>query len=330
VKRNISVVTGGAGFIGSHLVDLLLEKGHEVRVIDNFSGGHKSNLKVAGANPNLKIFSEDILDLQVDSTIFHSVDYVFHLAGIGDIVPSIEKPNDYMAVNVQGTVKVLECARKNSIKKFVYASSSSCYGLADTPTDEFAIISPEYPYALSKYLGEQCVFHWNRVYGLPVNSICIFNAYGPRVRTTGAYGAVFGVFLKQKLMGKPFTVVGDGTQTRDFVYVTDVAQGFLLAAQTEISGERFNLGGGRPRSINELIEILKGPVIQIPKRPGEPDVTHADIAKISTMLNWKPKVAFQEGVETMLEHISEWENAPLWEPEGIAEATKTWFRFMNK
>ena len=330
MKRSISVVTGGAGFIGSHLVDLLLEKGHEVRVIDNFSGGHQSNLIDASINSNLKIFNEDILDLNVNSKIFESADFVFHLAGIGDIVPSIDKPIDYMKVNVQGTVNVLECARKNSIQKFVYAASSSCYGLADTPTNERSSISPEYPYALSKFLGEQCVFHWNRVYGIPVNSICIFNAYGPRVRTTGAYGAVFGVFLKQKLAGKPFTVVGDGTQTRDFVYVTDVAQGFLSAATTEISGERFNLGGGRPRSINELIEILEGPVIYIPKRPGEPDVTHADITKISAKLNWKPKVSFQEGVEIMLENISAWEKAPLWEPKGIAEATETWFRFMNK
>ena len=146
-----------------------------------------------------------------------------------------------MKTNVQGNARVLEACRYNNVKKLVYAASSSCYGLANTPTCEKHPINPMYPYALSKYLGEQTCFHWNKVYKLPVNSICIFNAYGPRVRTTGVYGAVFGVFLKQKLENKPLTVVGDGEQSRDFIFVTDVAEAFLAAAQTEITGERFNL-----------------------------------------------------------------------------------------
>ena len=164
----------------------------------------------------------------------------------------------------------------------VYAASSSCYGLAATPTDEAHPIAPQYPYALSKYQGEQAAFHWHRVYGLPVNSVCIFNAYGPRVRTTGAYGAVFGVFLRQKLAGKPFTVVGDGTQTRDFIYVTDVASAFLAAARTGLRGERFNIGAGDPQSINRLVSLLGGEVVHVPKRPGEPDCTFADIGKITS------------------------------------------------
>lgn len=330
MTKVISVVTGGAGFIGSHLVDLLLAQGHHVRIIDNFSGGHESNLNHNLENPNLEIFTESILDLLPDSKIFHSATYVFHLAGIGDIVPSIEKPDEYMNVNVQGTVKVLECSRYNNINKFVYASSSSCYGLASTPTNESAPILPKYPYALSKNMGEQAVFHWNSVYGLKANAVCIFNAYGPRVRTTGAYGAVFGVFLKQKLAGKPFTVVGDGSQLRDFVYVTDVAKAFLLAATTNVSGERFNLGGGNPQTINSLVEILGGPTVYLPKRPGEPDVTHADISKITSLLGWRPEVNFSQGVGLMLKHISDWENAPLWEPETIAQATQTWFKFMDR
>ena len=142
---------------------------------------------------------------------------MFHFAGIGDIVPSIERPTEYMDTNVQGTVHVLEARPPCAVlRKFVYAASSSCYGLAATPTREDHPIAPQYPYALSKYQGEQAAFHWHRVYRLPVNSIRIFNAYGTRVRTTGAYGAVFGVFFKQKLAGKPFTVVGDGTQTPRF------------------------------------------------------------------------------------------------------------------
>jgi UDP-glucose 4-epimerase len=329
MMQPISVVTGGAGFIGSHLVDLLLEEGHKVRVIDNLSGGHETNLSQHQSNPNLEFFSEDILNLEINSEIFDSAKYVFHLAGIGDIVPSIEKPADYLNINVQGTVKVLECSRRAGIEKFVYAASSSCYGLAETPTAEDAPIKPLYPYALSKYMGEQVAFHWGKVYGLPVNAVCIFNAYGPRVRTTGAYGAVFGVFLKQKLAGKPYTVVGNGTQLRDFVYVTDVARAFYLAAKTNMNGERFNLGGGNPQSINALIEILEGPVVYLPKRPSEPDITYADISKIQSMIGWKPMVSFNEGVHSMVQHISDWENAPLWDLDSIATATKSWFRFLD-
>jgi len=256
--KKISVVTGGAGFIGSHLVDLLLQKDHEVRIIDNLSGGHEANLKQHKNNKNLKCEWIDINNLAPDSSIFLEASYCFHLAGIGDIVPSIEKPIDYMQTNVQGTVNVLEASRKCNLKKVVYAASSSCYGLAKTPTSESHNIEPMYPYALSKYLGECSVFHWNKVYNLPVNSICIFNAYGTRVRTTGVYGAVFGVFLKQKLEGKPFTIVGDGTQARDFVYVTDVAEAFYAAAVSEISNERFNLGGRESSNYKLSCRIIKG------------------------------------------------------------------------
>jgi len=210
------------------------------------------------------------------------------------------------------------------------ASSSSCYGLAAVPTGEDHPIDPQYPYALSKYQGEQAAFHWHRVYGLPVNSVCIFNAYGPRVRTTGVYGAVFGVFFRQKLAGKPYTVVGDGTQRRDFIYVTDVAQAFLAAARTSISGERFNVGAGNPQSVNRLIELLGGDVVYVPKRPGEPDCTFANISKIVSQLGWKPVVPFEDGVRRMLVDIDRWRDAPLWDPDRIAEATKTWFQYLGK
>jgi UDP-glucose 4-epimerase len=235
-----------------------------------------------------------------------------------------------MDTNVQGTVRVLECARHADVDKFVYAASSSCYGLADVPTSENHPIAPQYPYALSKYQGEQAVFHWHRVYGLPGNSIVIFNAYGPRVRTTGVYGAVFGVFFRQKLAGKPYTVVGDGTQRRDFIYATDVAQAFLAAARTPISGERFNVGAGNPQSVNRLVELLGGDVVHVPKRPGEPDCTFADISKIVSQLGWKPTVAFEDGVRAMLVDIERWRDAPLWDPDRIAEATRTWFRYLGK
>src|SRR5246500_2631551 len=278
--RQVAVVTGGAGFIGSHMVDVLLDRGYRVRVIDNLSGGRTANLAHHARDPDRSLEESDIRELAPDGSLFRGADYVFHFAGIGDIVPSIERPLEYMDTNVQGTVHVLEAARHARVSKFVYAASSSCYGIAATPTREDHPISPQYPYALSKYQGEQATFHWHRVYRLPVNSVRIFNAYGTRVRTTGAYGAVFGVFFKQKLAGKPFTVVGDGTQRRDFLYVTDIAQAFLKASETSLVGEIWNLGAGNPQSVSRLVELIGGPVVYIPKRPGEPGVPSADIQKI--------------------------------------------------
>jgi UDP-glucose 4-epimerase len=330
MSERIAVVTGGAGFIGSHMVDLLLARGYRVRVIDNLVGGREANLAQHRNDPRLSFEQCDVRRLDAGDALFADASFVFHFAGIGDIVPSIERPTDYMDTNVQGTVRVLECARAAKVGKLVYAASSSCYGLAAVPTREDHPIAPEHPYALSKYLGEMAVLHWHRVYRQPTNSIRIFNAYGPRVRTTGAYGAVFGVFFKQKLAGKPFTVIGDGAQRRDFLFVTDVASAFLHAAETELTGEIWNLGAGDPQSVNRLVELLDGPVVHIPKRPGEPDCTFADIGKIRRDLGWKPVVPFDQGVRRMMEDIELWRDAPLWDPQSIAVATKTWFEYLGR
>jgi UDP-glucose 4-epimerase len=327
--RPIAVVTGGAGFIGSHMVELLLERGFAVRAIDNMVGGRAENVAHHANNSEFRLETRDIRSYAPDDALFRGAKYVFHFAGIGDIVPSIERPMEYMSVNVQGTVHMLECARHARVEKFVYAASSSCYGLAAVPTREDHPIAPQYPYALSKYQGEQAAFHWQRVYRLPANSIRIFNAYGTRSRTSGAYGAVFGVFLRQKLAGKPYTVVGDGTQSRDFLYVTDVAKAFLAAAETKRVGGYWNLGAGSPQSVNRLVELLGGEKIHIPKRPGEPDCTWADISKITSELGWKQQVSFEEGVARIVAAIDYWRNAPLWDPESIARATRTWFEYLS-
>jgi UDP-glucose 4-epimerase len=173
------------------------------------------------------------------------------------------------------------------------------------------------------------VLHWQRLYRLPANSIRIFNAFGPRSRTSGAYGAVFGVFLRQKLAGAPFTVVGDGTQRRDFLFVTDVAAAFLRAAEAGAPGETWNVGAGNPQSVNRLVELLGGDVVHIPKRPGEPDCTWADIGKITRELGWAPAVSFEDGVRRVLAEIDYWRDAPLWDPRSIANATKTWFDMLS-
>jgi UDP-glucose 4-epimerase len=326
-----AVVTGGAGFIGSHMVDLLVDRGHSVVVIDNLVTGRAENLARHRREPRVAFHEIDMCTVATDSRLFRDVDYVFHFGGIGDIVPSIEQPLEYMRANVDGTLAVLEASRHAGVRKFVYAASSSCYGMAtELPTTERAPIRPEYPYALSKYLGESAALHWAQVYRLPVISIRMFNVYGPRVRTTGAYGAVFGVFLAQKLHGKPFTVVGDGSQRRDFVFVTDVARAYLMAAESAETNQVFNLGSGDPQSINRLIELMGGDVVHVPKRPGEPDCTWADVGRIQRALGWKPEVAFPQGVAAMLGQIEEWRAAPLWTPEKIAAATRTWFEHLAR
>jgi UDP-glucose 4-epimerase len=326
----VAVVTGGAGFIGSHMVDLLLARGFQVRAIDSLLGGRVENVAQHKGNKAFVLEERDVRSYAPDDPLFKGVKYVFHFAGIGDIVPSIERPLEYMSINVQGTAHMLECARQAKAEKFVYAASSSCYGLAAVPTREDHPIAPQYPYALSKYQGEQATFHWHQVYGLPANSVRIFNAYGTRSRTSGAYGAVFGVFLKQKLAGKPFTVVGDGSQRRDFLYVTDVAKAFLAAAETKLVGRFWNLGAGNPQSVNRLIELLGGNRIGIPKRPGEPECTWADISRIKSELNWHPEISFEQGVAKIVAAIDYWRNAPLWDPESIAKATGTWFRYLGR
>jgi UDP-glucose 4-epimerase len=325
-----TLVTGGAGFIGSHLVDRLLADGHEVLVLDNFVTGRPENLVQHRDNARLAVHRVDVSDHEAIRPLFQGTEWVFHLAALADIVPSIQTPLTYHRANVDGTMAVLEAARLGGVKRLVYTASSSCYGLPDVfPTPETAPIRPMYPYALTKYFGEQYALHWHKTYRLPCLSLRLFNVYGPRSRTSGAYGAVFGVFLAQKLAGKPFTVVGDGAQTRDFTFVTDVADAFVTAASSEIQGEVFNVGSGSTYSINRLVELLKGSVIHIPKRPAEPDCTFADTAKIARDLNWHPKVCFEDGVKIMLQVIESWRNAPVWDPQSIAAATRDWFGYLG-
>lgn len=324
------LVTGGAGFIGSHVCELLAKQHHQLVVIDNLNGGRVENIARLLRQTNVQFHQVDICNKQHIQSLFDKVDWVIHLAGIADIVPSIETPQEYFETNVQGTLNVLECARENSVKRFVYAASSSCYGIPDHyPTAETALIQPKYPYALTKYMGEELVMHWHHTYQMPAVSLRLFNVYGPRVRTNGAYGAVFGVFLAQKVHGKPFTVVGDGTQTRDFTYVTDVARAFVEAAQSDLCGEIMNVGSGGHYSINYLVELLGGKPVYIPKRPGEPDCTFADVQKITRLLGWRPKVSFEQGVANMLAELNAWNDAPLWDPDSINIATKTWFQYLE-
>ena len=328
----LDLVTGGAGFIGSHLVDRLIAEGRCVRVLDNFIVGRRSNLQQHNGNPRLEIIEADICDMCVVDAACAGAERIFHLAARADIVPSIQEPQAYFRANVDGTFAVLEGARHHAAKRLVYIASSSCYGIPKTyPTPETAPPDCRYPYALTKYLGEQMVMHWAQVYRLPAISARFFNVYGPRARTSGTYGAVFGVFLAQLLAGQPLTIVGDGEQTRDFTFVDDVVDALLTVAASDKFGEIYNVGSGKPVSVNELVRLLGSPpTVNIPKRPGEPDCTWADISKIRAELGWEPKVSFADGVRVMRDNINYWRDAPVWTTSRIAEATADWFRFLGK
>ncbi len=330
IKGKCFVVTGGAGFIGSHLTERLIQDGHQVMVLDNLSTGRLQNLKAIEANPRLHFLNIDVSNFEGICNCFKGIDWVFHLAALADIVPSVTEPLKYHRANVEATIAVLEASRINGIKKFIYAASSSCYGIPDVyPAAETAIIQPQYPYALTKYVAELYAFHWEKIYRLPVVSLRLFNVYGLRSRTSGAYGAVLGVFLAQKLKKAPFTIVGDGRQKRDFIFVSDVVDAFIKAASARVENEIFNVGSGNPQSIDKLAALLGADKkVYIPKRPGEPDCTWADITKIGRMLGWRPAVSFEQGINIVLENIDYWKDAVVWTPESIEKATKEWFQYL--
>ena len=325
-----SIVTGGAGFIGSHLVDELLKLKHQVIVLDNFSTGRPDNL--SHVKDKIKLINCDISKKDKWLKEFENVDWVFHIAALADIVPSIQDPEGYFNANVVGTLNVAEASKKNNIKRIIYLASASCYGIpTEYPTSEKEKIKPEYPYALTKLLGEQIMLHWAKVYDLPVTSLRLFNVYGTKSRTSGTYGAVFGVFLAQKLAEEAFTVVGDGNQSRDFTYVSDVIRAIICAIKSNKIGEIYNVGSGESVSVNRIVKLLGAKKITyVPKRPGEPDKSLADISKIKKDLDWEPKIKIEEGVKELLKNINYWKNAPVWNPQSISEATKEWFKFLNK
>ena len=324
------IVTGGCGFIGSHLVEELLKnKKNKVIVLDNLISGRKSNLDIK--NKNLKFYKCDISKFNKKfNNHFKNVDKVFHLAALADIVPSINNPEIYFSTNVTGTLNILNACKNNFVKKFVYAASASCYGLPDKfPTSESAKISLHYPYALTKKMGEDLVLHWSKVYKVNVTSLRLFNVFGTRSRTSGAYGAVFGVFLAQKIHKKPLTIVGNGKQTRDFIYVTDVAKAFAKAGSLNRCGDIINIGSGKETSVNFIANQISNNTISIPKRPGEPDRSKADITKALKILKWRPKVKVKDGIKIMMNNLSYWKNAPVWNKKSISIATKVWFKFLK-
>lgn len=323
------LITGGAGFIGSHLVEVLVKKKKNVVVLDNLSTGRIENIRPF--LKNIKFIKCDISKKGKWEKEIKGKCYVFHLAALADIVPSMQNPKKYFNSNVNGTLNLLEACRNAKVLKFLYSASSSCYGITKKhPTKENEKINPMYPYALTKKLGEDLIIHWSKVYKIPYISLRLFNVYGTRSRTSGTYGAMFGVFLAQKIAGKPFTVVGSGNQTRDFTYVSDIIKAFLTASKSNIKNEIFNVGSGQTISVNKIVQILKGKKIFIKKRPGEPDCTFANISKIKKKLSWSPKIKIELGIKKLLNNIDYWKNAPVWTPKKINKATKIWFEYLDK
>ncbi|MDB2559784.1 GDP-mannose 4,6-dehydratase [Amylibacter sp.] len=323
------LVTGGAGFIGSNLSKFLAkEENKKVIVIDNLATGSKKNLvgsNISLVNADLSIRGD--WERQLDG-----VQEIYHLAALADIVPSIEKPEKYYQANVSGTLNLLQAILERCPSaNMVYTASSSCYGTPNIyPTPETSPVSPEYPYALTKMLGELLIMHWHKVYNIKANSCRLFNVYGNYSRNSGSYGAMFGVFLGQMINSLPITIVGDGYQSRDFTHVDDVVQALITTCRLNQKGEIFNVGSGVNVSVNEIVKHLGYNNIEhIEKRPGEPEITHADITKIKLMTNWYPKVSIDQGVHSLLKNIDLFSEMPAWTSEEIQEATKAWFQYLK-
>lgn len=320
-----SLVTGAAGFLGSHLVDQLIKEGHDVIGIDNEINGSWKNLEQWANNPRFKKVHMDILNIQSDDNNFKNLDYVFHLAALECPITSLEKPEIFFTTNIHGTVKVLQASKQSNLQKFVYASSAAIYGDASTPTLETDSINPMTPSCLTKSQAEDIVFHWGDLFNIPTNSLRIFTAFGPRDFSKLYPGSAVGIWLKQKLKGKPLTVIGNGDHARDFVYCTDVANAFYIAALEGKDSEVYNIGSGQATTLNEFTDLLKAKKSYIKDKIDEPQKTWGDISKFQFGCNWQPRIPLTSGVEFSLDVLSDWKDAPDWDEESLNNFFKAWF-----
>jgi UDP-glucose 4-epimerase len=290
------IVTGGAGFIGSNLVDALVSEGHEVIVIDNLSTGKEENVNSKATLLICDISHEDHITIMAEA--MKEADTVFHLAALARVQPSIENPQEFNKVNVNGTLHVLTAAKEAGVRRVVYSASSSAYGDATIfPTPENHPTDPLSPYGLQKLIGEQYCRVFYHCYGLETVSLRYFNVFGERQSLDGAYKLVMGIFADQRLKGKPLTITGDGEQRRDFTYVGDVVKANILASSSSLvgKGESINIGNGDNRSVNEIANLIGGPKEYIEKRL-EPEQTLADNTKAKQLLGWQPTTTVEEWI----------------------------------
>ncbi len=293
------LVTGGAGFIGSHLVDALLQKGHKVLVIDNISTGKRENL-----NEKAEFHELDLADLEKIKPLFKGVDFVFHLAAVPKIMVSIENPVSAHQNNLTNTLNILIAAKEARAKKVIYASSTSVYGdQATLPVREDVKPNPLNPYGVQKYTGELYCKVFSEIFNLPTVCLRYFNVFGPRQSFEGDYACVAGIFLRQKANKKPLTIVGDGTARRDFTYVKDVVRATILAAESNVGGgEVINIASGNNYSVNELAGIIGGATVNTPPRPGEIKESLGDIQKAKELLGWEPEYDMEKGLKEMMKN----------------------------
>ena len=296
----ISIVTGGAGFIGSHIVEQLLKLDHRVVVIDNeYSDNDNFHWRKDTINVNL-----DITDYKTLKNAFTGADYVFHLAAEARIGPAIENPVNALNINTIGTCNVLQCAREVGAKKVLYSSTSSGYGLNDAPNVETQPDDCLNPYSVSKIAGEKLCKMYTDLYGLKTIVFRYFNVFGERAPRKGQYAPVTGIFLRQKAAGESLTIVGDGEQRRDYIYVKDVANANVMAAisnpDDEAYGQVYNVGSGKNYSVNEIASFISDDTINIPPRVGEARNSLANIDKIRKTFAWKPEMNVEEWIKTQL------------------------------
>jgi UDP-glucose 4-epimerase len=290
------VVTGGAGFIGSHLVDALIAKGLHVRVVDNFATGRREHL-----HPRAELVAADIRDPKSLLHAFDNAACVFHTAAMPRVMLSIERPVETHLVNVIGTLNVLVAARDCGVRRVIYSGSSSVYGdQPSLPLKEAMAPNPLNPYALQKLTGEQYTRIFHTLFGLETLALRYFNVFGPRMAAEGAYVTVISVFLRQKRAGEPLTIHGDGRQTRDFTHVNDVVRANLLAMDTNVAdGRAINIGRGRNLSVNRVAELVGGPTVHVAPRPGDARDTLADLTQAREILGWEPEVETEEAIRAM-------------------------------
>lgn len=291
------VVTGGAGFIGSHLTDKLIELGHDVIVVDNLLLGKKKFV-----NKQAKFYKVDIRNLKKLIKIFKGVEVIFHQAADPRLPVSIVDPVSTHEINVTGTLNVLEAARLNNVKKVIFASSCATYGGLPLPIKEENEQRPLSPYGLHKKIGEEYCRLFSSLYNLEIVCLRYFNVFGPRKLADGGYPMVIPIFLKQRLEGVALTIVGDGKQTRDYVYVSDVVEANIKAWQSNIKdGEAINIGSGCQVSVNEIANLIGGKTKNVPERKGEMKFIEADNTKAKELLGWEPKIGLREGVGRLKE-----------------------------
>jgi UDP-glucose 4-epimerase len=292
-----AVVTGGAGFIGSNLVDKLIEKGYDVHVIDNLVAGKKENV-----NPKAIFHQADICDLEAIKPIFVGADFVFHLAALPRVQDSIDNPIETDKVNVGGTLNVLVAARDTGLKKVILSSSAATYGdQATLPLREDMAATPKSPYGLHKFIGEEYLKLFSEVYKLPTVSLRYFNVYGPRQSAQGSYPLVIAKFMDLRKQGKPLTITGTGNQTRDFVHVHDIARANIMAAESGNvgKGEVINIGSGVATSVNDIAKLIGGPIEHIEARL-EPQNSLADTTLAKELLGWSPTILLDKGIQELL------------------------------